>query len=68
MPLLNLNLCLPMMNEQQIKNLERSAIFTLRIHDGLKDSVVNEYFEDLSKKVKKEVKRSELAVIVMKVG
>jgi hypothetical protein len=56
------------MNEQQIKNLERSAIFTLRIHDGLKDSVVNEYFEDLSKKVKKEVKRSELVVIVMKVN
>jgi hypothetical protein len=56
------------MNDQQIKNLERSAIFTLRIHDGLKDSVVNEYFEDLSKKVKKEVKRSELAVIVIKVS
>ena len=57
-----------MMNEQQIKNLERSAIFTLRLHDGLKESVVNNYLEDLSKKVKKEVKRSELAVIVMKVS
>ena len=68
MPLLNLNLCSLMMNEQQIKNLERSAIFTLRIHDGLKESVVNDYLEDLSKKVKKEVKRSELVVIVMKVN
>ena len=57
-----------MMNEQQIKNLERNAIFTLRIHDGLKESVVNDYLEDLSKKVKKEVKRSELAVIVVKVS
>ena len=57
-----------MMNEQQIKNLERSAIFTLRIHDGLKESVVNDYLEDLNKKVKKEVKRSELVVIVMKVN
>jgi len=56
------------MNEQQIKNLERSAIFTLRIHDSLKESVVNDYLEDLSKKVKKEVKRSELVVIVMKVN
>ena len=68
MSLLNLNLCLPMMNEQQIKNLERSAIFTLRIHDGLKESVMNDYLEDLSKKVKKELKRSELAVIVMKIN
>jgi len=57
-----------MMNEQQIKNIERSAIYTLRIHDGLKESVVNDYLEDLSKKVKKEVKRSELAVIVVKVN
>ena len=56
------------MNEQQIKNLERSAIFTLRIHDGLKESIVNDNLDDLTKKVKKEVKRSELAVIVMKVN
>ena len=57
-----------MMNEQQIKNLERSAIYTLRIHDGLKESVVNDYLEDLSKKVKKELKRNELVVIVVKVN
>ena len=57
-----------MMNDQQIKNLERSAIYTLRIHDGLKESVVNDYLEDLSKKIKKEVKRNELAVIVVKVS
>ena len=57
-----------MMNEQQIKNLERNAIFTLRIHDGLKESVVNDYLEDLSKKVKKELKRNELVVIVVKVN
>jgi len=56
------------MNEQQIKNLERSAIFTLRIYDGLKESVVNDYLEDLSKRVKKEVKRNELAVIVVRVN
>ena len=56
------------MNDQQIKNLERSAIYTLRIHDGLKESVVNDYLEDLSKKIKKEVKRNELAVIVVKVS
>ena len=57
-----------MMNEQQIKNIERNSIYTLRIHDGLKESVVNDYLEDLSKKVKKELKRNELAVIVVKVN
>ena len=56
-----------MMNEQQIKNLERNAIYTLRIHDGLKESTVNDYLDDLAKKVKKEVKRNELVVVVMKV-
>ena len=54
-----------MMNEQQIKNIERNAIFTLRIHDGLKESVVNDYLEDLSKKVKKELKKKELVVLVL---
>ena len=54
-----------MMNEQQIKSLERSAIYTLRIHDGLKESVVNDYLEDLSKKVKKELKKKELVVLVL---
>ncbi len=56
------------MNEQQIKNLERNAVYTLRIHDGLKESTVNDYLDELTKRVKKEVKRNELAVIVMKVS
>lgn len=56
------------MTDQQIKNLERNAVYTLRIHDGLKESTVNDYLDDLAKKVKKEVKRNELAVIVMKVS
>ena len=56
------------MNDQQIKNLERNALYTLRIHDGLKESTVNDYLDDLTKRVKKEVKRNELAVIVLKVS
>jgi hypothetical protein len=56
------------MNDQQIKNLERNAVYTLRIHDGLKESTVNDYLDDLTKRVKKEVKRNELAVIVMKIS
>ena len=55
------------MNDNQLKNLERNALYTLRIHDGLKESTVNDYLDDLAKKVKKEMKRNELAVIVIKV-
>ena len=56
------------MNDNQLKNLERNALYTLRIPDGLKESTVNDYLDDLVKKVKKEVKRNELVVIVMKVN
>ena len=56
------------MNDQQIKNLERNALYTLRIHDGLKESTVNDHLDELNKRVMKEIKRNELAVIVMKVN
>jgi len=68
MPLLNLNLCLPMMNEQQIKNLERSSCYNLRVNDDMKEKVIQEYLNDLEKVVKREIKKSELAVIVLKVN
>ena len=56
------------MNEQQIKNLERSSCYTLRVNDDMKEKVIQEYLNDLEKVVKREIKKSELAVIVMKVS
>ncbi len=56
------------MNEQQIKNLERNSCYTLRVNDDMKEKVIQEYLNDLEKVVKREIKKSELAVIVMKVN
>jgi hypothetical protein len=56
------------MNEQQIKNLERNSCYTLRVNDDMKEKVIQEYLNDLEKVVKREIKRSELAVIVVKVS
>jgi hypothetical protein len=57
-----------MMNDQQIKNLERSSCYTLRVNDDMKEKVIQEYLNDLEKVVKREIKKSELAVIVVKVS
>ena len=54
------------MTPRELELLEKKSIYTFRINDGLKESTVNNYLDDLSKKVKKEVKRNELVVIVMK--
>ncbi len=56
------------MNEQQIKNLERNSCYTLRVNDDMKEKVIQEYLNDLEKVVKREIKKSELAVIVMKMN
>ncbi len=57
-----------MMNEQQIKSLERSSCYTLRVNDDMKEKVIQEYLNDLEKVVKREIKKSELAVIVIKMN
>jgi hypothetical protein len=38
------------------------------VNDDMKEKVIQEYLNDLEKVVKREIKRSELAVIVVKVS
>ena len=55
------------MNKHQIKNLEKNSVYMIHVTDELKDSTIDDYLDELSKKIKKEVKRNELVVFVMKV-
>ena len=54
------------MTERELEQLEKNSIYTLRINDDLKDSVIQGYLNDLNKVVKREVKRKELVILLLK--
>ena len=54
------------MNQKELERLEKDSIYTLQINNDLKDQVINGYLNELNKVVKKEVKRSEVVVMVIK--
>jgi hypothetical protein len=56
------------MNSREIEQLEKKSIYTLRINQDLKDQVINEQLNELNKVVKKEMKRKDLIVLVLKVS
>ena len=56
------------MNQKELERLEKDSIYTLLINNDLKDQVVNGYLNELNKVVKKEVKRSKVALIVIRIN
>ena len=55
------------MTERELEQLEKNSIYTLRINDDLKDSVIQEYLSEMNKVVKREVKRKDVVVLVMEI-
>jgi hypothetical protein len=53
------------MNQREPEQLEKKSVYTLRINENLNNQVINGYLNDLVKIVKKEVKRSEVVVVVI---
>ena len=55
------------MNEKQLQQLEKDSIYTIRVNPDIKDQVVSGYLNELCRVVKKEVKKDELMVIVIRI-
>ena len=53
------------MTPKELEQLQKKSIYTLQINDDLKEQVINGYLNELSKVVKREVKRKELIITVM---
>jgi len=53
------------MAPRELERLERDSIYTLRINSDLKDSVIQSQLNELSKVVKKEVRRKNLVVFII---
>jgi hypothetical protein len=55
------------MNEKQLQQLEKDSIYTIRVNPDIKDQVVSGYLNELCRVVKKEVKKDEVMVIVIRI-
>lgn len=55
------------MTPRELERLEKDSIYTMRVNSDLRDQVINGYLNELSKVVKKEVKRKELVVLIIEI-
>ena len=53
------------MNETKIAQLRKEASTSIELRPDMKDVAVNTYLADLTKQIKKELKKKELVVLVM---
>ena len=53
------------MNETKIAQLRKEALTSIELRPDMKDVAVNTYLADLTKQVKKDLKKKELVVLVM---
>lgn len=53
------------MNQRELELLEKKSLHSFRINPDIKEQVVSGYLNELSKVVKKEIKRKELVVLVI---
>ena len=55
------------MNSREIEQLKKKSIYSLRINNDLKDSVINSYINELNSVIKRETKKKELIVLVISI-
>lgn len=55
------------MNSREIEQFEKKSIYSLRVSDDLKESVIQNYLNELNKIVKKNSKRKNLIVFIVEV-
>jgi hypothetical protein len=55
------------MNSREIEQLEKKSIHSIRVNNDLKESVIQNYLNELNKIVKKNSRRNNLIVFIVKV-
>jgi len=56
------------MTPRELERLEKDSIYMIRVNPDIKDQVLSGDLNELCRVIKKEIKKSELVVIVMKVN
>lgn len=55
------------MSSKEIEQLEKKSIYSIHINDDLKDSVINNHLKELNGVIKREAKKNELIVLVIRI-
>lgn len=53
------------MNSREIEQLEKKSIYSLRVNDDLKESVIQSYLNDLNRVVKSNTKKKKIVIVVL---
>jgi hypothetical protein len=55
------------MNEKQLQQLEKESLYTMKVSPDIKEQVVSGYLNEMCRVVRKEVRKSEVIVMVIKI-
>jgi hypothetical protein len=53
------------MNLREIEQLEKKSIYSLRVSDNLKESVIQNHLNDLNRFVKSNTKKKKILIVVL---
>ncbi len=53
------------MIDSKLNQIRKEALISIELRPDMKDVAVNTYFADLTKQIKKELKKKELVVLVI---
>jgi len=53
------------MNSREIEQLVKKSIYSIRINDDLKDSVIQNYLNDLNRVIKSNTKKKKMLIVVL---
>ncbi len=55
------------MTDKELEKLEKNSLYTMKVSPDIKEQVVSGYLNELCRVVKKELRKSEVVVLVIKV-
>ncbi len=55
------------MTDKELEKLEKNSLYTMKVSPDIKEQVVSGYLNELCRVVKKEVKRSGVMIMVIKI-
>ena len=53
------------MNSREIEQLEKKSIYSIRVNNDLKESVIQNYLNELRRVVKSNTKRKKVLIVVL---
>lgn len=53
------------MNSRDIEQIEKKSIYSIRVNDELKESVIQSYLNDLNRVVKSNTKKKKVVIVVL---